>query len=98
MSVRVYAVGRPELPPFPMPARFRHEVPYFADDRSPAGATGPGEWWIDRAKAEAVRDDGVLRLVSPLDSSMRAEVELSEEQEAWLDWLFEHDVWHVRLE
>ena len=99
MSVRVHAVGRTDVPPFVMPDRFRHEITYFAVDRPPTGAAaGPGEWWIDRGEAETIRDDGVIRLASPLDSAIRAEVELSEEQEAWLDWLFANDVWHVRLE
>jgi hypothetical protein len=28
MSILVYAVNRPELKPFPMPDRFRHEITY----------------------------------------------------------------------
>jgi hypothetical protein len=39
----------------------------------------------------------VLLLVSPLDSENQAEVELSEEQEAWLEWLVAHGIQHVRL-
>lgn len=99
MSVRVVAVGRSELAPFPMPERFRHEITYFAVDHAPEGESlGPGEWWIDRAEAESTLTDGVVRLVSPLDSESRAEIEISEEQEAWLAWIVEQGVTRVRLE
>src|SRR5690606_21682905 len=99
MAVRVVAVDRPELAPFTMPERFRHEITYFASDHAPAGeALGPGEWWVDRPEAETVLTDGVVRLVSPLDSESRAEIEITEEQEAWLAWVIEQGVTRVRLE
>jgi hypothetical protein len=56
-----------------------------------------GDWSIDLAEAKAVLDDGVVRLVSPLDSESRAEIELSEEQEAWLEWIVKHRIERVRL-
>jgi hypothetical protein len=56
-----------------------------------------GEYWIDLEDARRWLDEGVMLLVSPLDSENRAEVELTEEQEAWLEWLLTHNVQHVRL-
>jgi hypothetical protein len=32
-----------------------------------------------------------------LDSENQTEVELSEEQEAWMEWMLEHEVEHIRL-
>lgn len=101
MSVLVHAVDRPGVPPFRMPDRFRVEVVHFA---TPAGEgdaparLGEHEFWIRREDALQAQDDGVLRVVSILDSSHRTELELTEEQEAWLDWLLANDVRHIRLE
>jgi hypothetical protein len=98
MSVQVFAVNQPDLKSFPMPERFRHEVTFFALDRHPDGsALSEGEWWIDLNEATQVLEDGVVRLASPLDSHSRAEIELSEEQEAWLEWVVAQRVERVRL-
>jgi len=98
MSVQVFSVDRPELDSFSMPERFRHEVTFFALDHLPDGsALSEGEWWIDLNEAKQVLEDGVVRLASPLDSQSRAEIELSEEQEAWLEWVVSHRVERVRL-
>lgn len=101
MPVRVYAVARPELPPYVMPDRFRHDITYFCTSPGEPGAPeklGPGEWWVRRQDAEQIHADGVLRIVSPLDSAVTAELELSEEHEAWLEWVLDHEVEHLRLE
>ena len=98
--MRVYAVGRSEIAPLEMPARFKHDIAYFM---TPAGDRGvpqlaSGEYWIMQDDARRWLEDGVLLLVSPLDSESKAEVEISEDQERWLEWLIEHNVQHVRLE
>jgi hypothetical protein len=97
--VFVVAVDKPDVPPFEMPARFQRDIAYFM---TPAGERGApklpaGEYWIDPADAQRWLDDGVMSLVSPLDSEHQAEVELTEDQERWLEWLIAHDVQHVRL-
>ena len=99
MGVLVYAIDHPEVAPFAMPDRFRHEVAYFMDVRSdparPSGAAG--EYWLDLDQAQSWYDDGAFRLVSPLDSENQTEVELSEEQEDWLAWVVSNRVSHIRL-
>lgn len=101
MSVRVRSISHPELPPLSMPDRFRHDVTYFC---TPAGQTGApaklasGEYWVRREDAVRILDDGVLRIVSPLDSASSTEIEITEEQEAWLGWMIEHGIEHVALE
>lgn len=99
MAVRVIAVGRTDVPQLLMPERFRHEIAYFMTSPDAAGVPplGPGEYWIRLAEAEQWLDDGVFRLISPLDSANRTEIELSEEQETWLEWLVKHRVEHLRL-
>lgn len=100
MSLLVYSVEKPELSPFPMPSRFKHDIIYFA---TPAGMAGVPEslaqgcWWIAREEALRIAEDGVVRIVSPLDSATTAELEISEEQEAWLDWMIENQIEQIRL-
>ncbi len=95
----VYAVGRTELQPFSMPARFRTDIAYFM---TPAGEPGvaklpPGEYWIRLDDARTWLDEGVVAVVSPLDSLNQTEFELSEEQENWLRWMVANQIEHVRL-
>jgi len=100
MPVRVLAVEQTELPAFTMPDRFRHDVTYFMTPSGERGAPAlaKGEYWINASDARRWLADGVLELVSPLDSTKSAEVEITEEQEAWLEWLLAHGVERIRLE
>jgi hypothetical protein len=96
----VHAVDRSDAPSLTMPARFRHEIAYFM---TPGGAPGvpalaPGEYWVRLADAQECLEAGVVRIVSPLDTATRAEIELSEEQEAWLEWMVKYRIEHIRLE
>ena len=100
MPIRVTAVGKPNVPPCPMPERFRHDVTYFMTP--PGDRNVPdlpkGEYWIHTDRARQWLADGVLTLISPLDSTKTAEVEISEEQETWLEWLLENEIERIRLE
>lgn len=59
---------------------------------------GPGEYWIKRENAIKWLDELVVRLVSPLDAASKAEVELTEDQERWLEWLVANQIQHIRVE
>ncbi len=100
MSVRVIAIAQPALPPLVMPDRFRHDIAYFMSIPGEQGIPllGPHEYWIDAAAAREWLEEGCFRIVSPLDSTTKTEVELSEEQENWLQWMVDNEVVHVRLE
>jgi hypothetical protein len=97
----VHAVDQTGAPPLKMPDRFVTEIAYFA---TPAGERGAPatlaekHYWIVREDAERWLNDGVLALVSPLDSLRRSDVELREEHEDFLTWVIENDVHHVRLD
>jgi hypothetical protein len=97
--MRIHAVGRPELPPCEMPERFRTDIAYFMTPAGEPGVPplGPGEYWVRLDDARQWLDDGVLSLVSPLDSLNSTEVELSEDQEAWLRWMVSNGIEHVRV-
>lgn len=98
--MRVVAVARPDLAPLEMPARFKHDIAYFMTPSGEGGAPqlAAGEFWIRLDDARRWLDVGTLTLVSPLDSENQAEVEISEEQEKWLEWMVAHGVEHVRIE
>ena len=98
--MRVYSVQHPQLPPLEMPARFRTDVAYFMTPGGEAGVPtlGPGEYWIRQEDARKWLEDGVVYVVSPLDAEAKAEIELSEDHERWLEWMVAHRIEHVRLE
>lgn len=96
----VRAVGKPEIEPFVMPARFQRDIAYFMTPKGEPGVPplGPGEYWIRQDDIRRWLDDGVLILISPLDSQHQTEVEISDEQQAWLEWMQRHGIEHVRIE
>ena len=99
MHVTVQAVDRPEVPALKLSPRFRHDVTYFAAHPADLGrpALPSGEYYIVLADAAVTLEDGVFRIVSPLDSDNRTELEITEEQEDWLRWIVDHQVDHIRL-
>ena len=99
MPTLVFAVDQPSLAPLSMPTRFRHDVTYFVTHPGDKGVPPlpPGEYWVRQEDARQILDDGFIRIVSPLDSENRMEIELTEEQEQWLEWMVAHAVEHLRL-
>jgi hypothetical protein len=57
-----------------------------------------GEYWIRQAEARVWLDDGCVSVVSPLSAEAKAEIELTEEQEEFLEWLLAHQIEHIRAE
>lgn len=100
MPVSVFAVDQGDVPMCSMPTRFLHDVTYFATPPGVQDAPAKlpsGEYWIRREDAARILEDGVITIVSPLDSASRTEIEITEEQERWLEWLVKHGVQHVRI-
>lgn len=96
----IHAVDKPNVAPCEMPTRFRTDIAYFM---TPAGERGApklpaGEYWISLDDARRWLEDGMVEVVSPLDSLNATEFELTEEQENWLRWLVAHEVQHVRVQ
>jgi hypothetical protein len=100
MPTLVYAVEKPEISPFEMPERFKHDIIYFVTRQGEQGVPETlveGEWWIRREDALRIYDEGVVSIVSPLDSASTSDLEITEKQEAWLKWMTQHEIEQVRL-
>jgi hypothetical protein len=90
----------PGIVPMVMPDRFRKEIVYFMTpaDGNGAPACGNHEYWVRLEDSERWLDDGFFTLVSPLDAESVAEIELSEDQERWLEWMVQNQISHVRVQ
>ena len=99
---RILAVplDQPGVAPRAISPRLRTQLNYFM---SPAGspgipALGEHEYWFAASDVARWVDEGVFFLVSPLDTANQTEVELSEEQEEFLNWLSCGGIQHVRID
>ena len=92
-------LDRPEVARRAITPRLRAQLVYFmsASGQSGVPSLGEGEYWFAAADVARWIDEGVFYLVSPLDTANMTEVELTEEQEALLQWLMDQHVQHVRL-
>ena len=92
-------LDRPEAAPRPISPRLRSQLIYFTLAAGTPGVPplGEDEFWFDPAEVSRWLDDGVIELVSPLDTAHMTEVELSEEQESLLTWLRKEGVSHVKV-
>ena len=92
-------LDRPDVRPLAISLRMRGQLVYFMAAPSAAGmpALGENEYWFARDEVKKWLDEGVFYLVSPLDSANMTEVELTEEQEALLNWLDKNQIEHVRV-
>jgi len=95
----LHPIGRPDVAPLSISSRFRSQIVYFAAPPDAAGLPpmAEGEIFFREGEVERWLDDGVLLLVSPLDTDNMTEVELEEEQETVLNWVKSNNAWHVRI-
>jgi hypothetical protein len=93
---RLVAVEPAGIKALPVSARLRGQIVYFAVTGGPE--TGPEDFRFDPAEVAKTLDEGVIYLVSPLDTANMTEVEISEEQEVMLQWLKDQGVERARLE
>jgi hypothetical protein len=98
--MKVFAVNQPQIAPLGLPDRFRMEIPFFMTPAGEGGAPtdlGENEYWINLDDARRWLDEQVVYVVSPLDAENKAEIELTDYHEAFLQWLIAHCVQRVRL-
>src|SRR3954454_19710111 len=96
---KLFSVDHPEAPAIEVSPRLRSQLVYFMTMADAPGVPplGESEFWIARDDVTRWLEEGVFRLVSPLDTENMTEVELTEEQEAVLTWLDQHQIQHVRV-
>jgi hypothetical protein len=87
------------MAPRAISSKLRVQLAYFAAVPRPGEgpALGENEYFFPAGAIAQTLDDGVILLVSPLDTANMTEVELSEEQEELLQWLRDSGVEHVRV-
>lgn len=98
--MKIVSVGRPTPVSKTISHRLRSQLVYFA---APAHAQdvpplGENEYFFRLGETQKVLEDGVIDLISPLDTANMTEVEITEEQEELLEWLATNELEHVRLE
>src|SRR5271166_6450012 len=98
-QLKLISVDQPEVPALAISTRLRSQLVYFMTPPNTPGipALGESEYWLSRSEVTKWLSEGVLLLVSPLDTDNMTEVELSEEQEVLLGWLDKHQVQHIRV-
>jgi hypothetical protein len=96
---RLFSVDRSEVAPLVISARLKGQMVYFMTPPSTEGLPHleEDEYWFAKKDVANWLAEGVFHLVSPLDSANTTEVELTEEQEAFLTWLDRHQIERVRV-
>lgn len=98
--MKVIPLDRPHVVPYLMPPRFKTEIAYFMTPAGEPGVPdlGADEYFVRLDDARKFLDELVVEIVSPLSEERKTEIELTEDHEAWLKWMVEHEIQHVRLE
>ena len=97
---KLVPIDRPDVPPRTISAKLRSQLVYFMQPPGAPGVPplGENEYWFSPEDVATWVDEGLIHLVSPLDTANTTEVELSEEQEAFLGWLKQSGVRHLRVD
>lgn len=98
-AIRLESLDQPGIPPLEISSRLRGQLAYFASSLTAANRInlGENEYFFACDDVARILEDGVFHLVSPLDTAHRTEVELTEEQEALLEWLKQNVTQRVRV-
>ncbi len=98
-KIVLHPLDHPEVTPQVISPRLRSQLVYFMAAPGQAGVPelAEGEFWFDKAEVATWVKEGVFYLISPLDTANQTEVELTEEQEVLLNWLYRNQVEHVRV-
>jgi hypothetical protein len=99
-AYQVSAVDNPTAPPLEISARLRSQLIYFMTppDEPHVPPLQGNDYWIDAQHTARWLEEGAIEVVSPLDDAHQTVVELSEEQETFLEWLATHQIQHIRLQ
>ena len=93
----VKSIGTPEIEPYEITAELRKQLQYFTtgETRDPEK---PNEYFFPPLRTKELLEDGVFYMVSPLDSQNQSEIEITLEQEIFLEWIVEKEIENIRVE
>lgn len=99
-KMKIVSVGRPTPVSKTISPRLRSQLVYFAaaHNAQDVPPMGENEYFFRLGETQKVLEDGVIDLISPLDTDNMTEVEITEEQEELLEWLAAHELEHVRVQ
>jgi hypothetical protein len=100
LSYKIVSIEPAIEKPFPISFTLKNQLNYFVVTKSAEDEQrlATNEFEVDLNEVARWAESGVIRMVSPLDSSHFAEVELSFEQLDLLEWLLAGQVKRLRVE
>ena len=92
----VHAVDKPELKPYEVSRTLRGQLHYFTEGEI-RSRENPNDYLFLLERTTQLLDEGVFYVTSPLDDQNRAEIEITDEQEDFLNWLVSNEIERVRV-
>lgn len=90
------AVDKPELEPYEISRTLRGQLHYFTEGEI-RDNNRPDDYFFPLEHTSELLDAGVFYLISPLDDRNRAEIEITAEQEVFLEWLVSNEIERVHV-
>ena len=95
-----FAVDKLDLEPYEVSRMLRGQLHYFtegASSRQWDESEDPNAFFFPLELTSELFEEGVFYVTSPLDDQNQAEIEITEEQEDFLDWLVSNKIEKVRV-
>ncbi len=92
----VYAVDKPNLKPYEISRTLRGQLHYFTEGEI-RDREKPNDYFFPLERTSELLDEGVFYITSPLDDQNQAEIEITEEQEDFLEWLVSNRIERVHV-
>ncbi len=95
-----FAVDKPDLEPYEISRTLRGQLHYFTEGTSSRrwnDSENPDEFFFPLERTSELFEEGVFYVTSPLDDQNQAEIEITEEQEDFLDWLVSNQIEKVQV-
>ena len=92
----VFAADKLALKPYEVSQTLRSQLHYFTEGEI-RDSQKPNDYFFPLGRTSELLEEGVFYLVSPLDDQNRAEIEITGEQEDFLDWLVSNKIERIRV-
>ena len=94
------AIDKPTVDPYEISQTLRGQLHYFTEGASARQwehSGDPNAFFFPLELTSELYDEGVFYVTSPLDDQNQAEIEITEEQEDFLDWLISNQIEKVKV-